>query len=317
MAGRRKGSSPFKTLLEGIVTAFLIGVMLVILAVTPAWDAIVDATGIGHHVDVSSLFHKDPVRPDGSETILKPGQPAQSDEQTDPTPTPSDGQSDTTTAQPDNQTAAQPNTQTTAGHDYWQAGLDATNAITTAKARQGGYDRERQFGGWASNGCGAATTRDTILERDMTDVKKNAKCQVVSGTLADPYTGRTIHFTRGPKTSANVQIDHVVALQDAWASGARDWTQEKRIEYANSPDVLLASDGPANMAKGNGLDFNGTSRWLTQKTGAPDVWMPDNTAYRCDYMAKRAQIKKQWGLTMTAREKQQTVSVLASCVAGN
>lgn len=314
MAGRRKGGSPFKTLLEGIVTAFLIGIMLVVLAVTPAWDAIVDATGVGHHVDVNSLFRKDPVRPDGSETILKP---TQSGGQTDPTTTPSDGQSDTTTAQPDNQTAAQPNTQTTAGHDYWQTGLDATNAITTAKARQGGYDRERQFGGWTSNGCGAATTRDTILERDMTDVKKNSKCQVVSGTLADPYTGRKIHFTRGPKTSANVQIDHVVALQDAWASGARDWTQEKRVEYANSPDVLLASDGPANMAKGNGLDFNGTSRWLTQKTGAPDVWMPDNTAYRCDYMAKRAQIKAQWGLTMTAREKQQTVTVLASCVAGN
>lgn len=309
MAGRRKGSSPFKTLLEGIVTAFLIGIMLVILAVTPAWNAIVDATGIGHHVDVSSLFRKDPVRPDGSEMILKPGQ---SGGQTDSTTTQLNRQPDKTTTQPNNQTTTQP-----AGHDYWQAGLDATNAITTAKARQGGYDRERQFGGWAPNGCGSATTRDTILERDMTDVKKNAKCQVVSGTLTDPYTGRTIYFTRGPKTSANVQIDHVVALQDAWASGARDWTQEKRIEYANSPDVLLASDGPANMAKGNGLDFNGTSRWLTQKTGAPDVWMPDNTAYRCDYMAKRAQIKKQWGLTMTAREKQQTVSVLAFCVAGN
>lgn len=309
MAGRRKGGSPFKTLLEGIVTAFLIGIMLVILAVTPAWDAIVDATGIGRHVDVNSLFHKDPVRPDGSETILKPGQ---SGGQTDSTTTQPNRQPDKATTQPNNQTTTQP-----AGHDYWQAGLDATNAITTAKARQGGYDREQQFGGWASNGCGSATTRDTILERDMTDVKKNAKCQVVSGTLADPYTGRTIRFTRGPKTSAAVQIDHVVALQDAWASGARDWTQEKRVEYANSPDVLLASDGPANMAKGNGLDFNGTSRWLTQKTGAPDVWMPDNTAYRCDYMAKRAQIKAQWGLTMTAREKQQTVSVLASCVAGN
>lgn len=309
MAGRRKGGSPFKTLLEGIVTAFLIGIMLVILAVTPAWDAIVDATGIGHHVDVSSLFRKDPVRPDGSEMILKPGQ---SGGQTDSTTTQLNRQPDKTTTQPNNQTTTQP-----AGHDYWQAGLDATNAITTAKARQGGYDRERQFGGWAPNGCGSATTRDTILERDMTDIKKNAKCQVVSGTLTDPYTGRTIYFTRGPKTSANVQIDHVVALQDAWASGARDWTQEKRVEYANSPDVLLASDGPANMAKGNGLDFNGTSRWLTQKTGAPDVWMPDNTAYRCDYMAKRAQIKAQWGLTMTAREKQQTVSVLASCVAGN
>ena len=126
-------------------------------------------------------IQKDPVRPDGSETILKPGQ---SGGQTDSTTTQPNRQPDKAATQPNNQTTTQP-----AGHDYWQAGLDATNAITTAKARQGGYDRERQFGGWTPNGCGSATTRDTILERDMTDVKKNAKCQVVSGTLADPLHG--------------------------------------------------------------------------------------------------------------------------------
>lgn len=133
MAGRRKGGSPFKTLLEGIVTAFLIGVMLVVLAVTPAWDAIVDATGVGHHVDVSSLFRKDPVRPDGSETILKPGQ---SGSQADSTTTQPNSQTDDTATQPNDQpddTATQPNGQTTAGHDYWQAGLDATNAIATVQ----------------------------------------------------------------------------------------------------------------------------------------------------------------------------------------
>ena len=115
MAGRRKGGSPFKTLLEGIVTAFLIGIMLVVLAVTPAWDAIVDATGVGHHVDVSSLFHKDPVRPDGSETILKPGQ---SGGQAGSTTTQPNRQPDDATTQPNSQSGdatTQPNIQATAG----------------------------------------------------------------------------------------------------------------------------------------------------------------------------------------------------------
>ena len=229
-----------------------------------------------------------------------------------------------TTPKTDTKTDTTPKTDTKAatgswGSDpaVWQAGLDATNTIKTAKARPGGYDRERYFGGWASNGCGSATTRDTILARDLKGAVKNPKCQVTSGTLSDPYTGRTIQFRRGRNTSSAVQIDHVVALLDAWESGARDWDQAKRVEYANSPDVLLASDGPANMAKGSGLDANGTALYRSQNSGAPDVWMPDNKAYRCDYMAKRATIKSKWGLTMTPREKQQTVSVLSQCVAGN
>lgn len=161
-----------------------------------------------------------------------------------------------------------------------------------------------------------ATTRDRILSRDLKDVVKDAKCRVASGTLSDPYTGTTIAFRRGRTTSQAVQIDHVVALQDAWSSGARDWSQKRRVEYANSPDVLLAADGPSNEDKGNGLDYYGTSRWLAQHTGAPDIWMPSNKAYRCDYMARRAAIKAEWGLSMTAREKQQTVTFLSKCVAG-
>ena len=194
--------------------------------------------------------------------------------------------------------------------------MDATDGIRTAKANPGGYDRESEFGGWAPADCGKATTRDLILARDLTDVSRDSSCRVVSGTLADPYTGRGIAFRRGVKTSAAVQIDHVVSLYDAWASGARDWNRAKRMEYANDPDVLLASDGPANMAKGSGIDVNGRSTWLTQHTGAPDIWMPDNKAYRCDYMAKRVGIKTKYGLTMTAREKQQTITYLAGCVAG-
>ena len=309
--GKGGKGGPWREFLDGMVVWLLVCVCIVVLVSSGAWNVISDKVGIGHAASTSGLTKA----PDEAQrradaksiTDLLAGLTGHKD----------------TTPKTDAGTPATPKTDTRAatgswGSDpaVWQAGLDATNTIATAKARPGGYDRERYFGGWASNGCGSATTRDTILARDLKGAVKNPRCQVTSGTLSDPYTGRTIRFRRGRNTSSAVQIDHVVALLDAWESGARDWDQAKRVEYANSPDVLLASDGPANMAKGSGLDANGTSLYRSQNSGAPDIWMPDNKAYRCDYMAKRATIKSKWGLTMTPREKQQTVSVLSQCVSG-
>ncbi|MCB5520620.1 HNH endonuclease family protein, partial [Erysipelatoclostridium ramosum] len=88
---------------------------------------------------------------------------------------------------------------------------------------------------------------------DLTDVAYVTRngCKVKSGVLNDPYTGKVIHFTRGQNTSAAVQIDHVVALQNAWQSGAKDWNARKRMQFANDPYNLLAVDGPANQGKGS------------------------------------------------------------------
>lgn len=322
MAGRGGKGGPWREFLDGMVVWILVCVCIVVLVSSGAWNVISDKVGIGHAASTSDLTKA----PDGAQrradaksiTDLLAGLTGHKD-----TATPKTDAGTTTTPKTDAKSDAGTKTDTKAatgswGSDpaVWQSGLDATNTIATAKARPGGYDRERYFGGWASNGCGSATTRDTILARDLKGAVKNSRCQVTSGTLADPYTGRTIQFRRGRNTSSAVQIDHVVALLDAWESGARDWDQAKRVQYANSPDVLLASDGPANMAKGSGLDVNGTALYRPQDSGAPDVWMPDNKAYRCDYMAKRATIKSKWGLTMTPREKQQTVSVLSQCEAG-
>lgn len=321
MAGKGGKGGPWREFLDGMVVWLLVCVCVVVLVSSGAWNVISDKVGIGHAASTSDLTKA----PDEAQrradaksiTDLLAGLAGHKDT----TPKTDAG----TTATPKADAKSDAGTKTDAraatgswGSDpaVWRAGLDATNTIATARARPGGYDRERYFGGWASNGCGSATTRDTILARDLKDAVKNPRCQVTSGTLSDPYTGRAIRFRRGRNTSSAVQIDHVVALLDAWESGARDWDQAKRVRYANSPDVLLASDGPANMAKGSGLDVNGTALYRPQDSGAPDVWMPDNKAYRCDYAAKRATIKSKWGLTMTPREKQQTVSVLSQCVAG-
>lgn len=321
MAGKGGKGGPWREFLDGMVVWILVCVCIVVLVSSGAWNVISDKVGIGHAASTSDLTKAPDEarrRADAkSITDLLAGLAGHKDT------TPKTDAGTTATPKTDTGSNAAPRTDTKAaagswGSDpaVWQAGLDATNTIATAKARPGGYDRGRYFGGWASNGCGSATTRDTILARDLKGAVKNPRCQVTSGTLSDPYTGRTIRFRRGRNTSSAVQIDHVVALLDAWESGARDWDQTKRVQYANSPDVLLASDGPANMAKGSGLDVNGTALYRPQDSGAPDIWMPDNKAYRCDYMAKRATIKSKWGLTMTPREKQQTVSVLSQCVVG-
>jgi hypothetical protein len=171
-----------------------------------------------------------------------------------------------------------------------------------------GYSRDSQFGDWQHNSslCGYGTSRDYVLKRDLTNVIMNRYCKVESGDFADPYTGHAIHFVKGEKTSTLVQIDHVVAVQDAWASGL--WQSSRageRVAYYNDPDVLQAADQTSNEAKGAGMDWDASNS---------PVWLPSNTAWHCDYMAKRAYIKHKYQLTMSQGEKEQTVSLLTQCV---
>lgn len=123
------------------------------------------------------------------------------------------------------------------------------------RAPKTGYDRA-QFGpAWKDidrNGC---DTRNDILRRDLKNVESKPgtnNCVILSGTLNDPYTGVEIGFRRGKYTSSLVQIDHVVALSNAWQTGAQQLSQPQREALANDPDNLLAVDGAANMAKSDG-----------------------------------------------------------------
>lgn len=170
------------------------------------------------------------------------------------------------------------------------------------KAASTGYSRE-QFGqAWTDdndeqfghNGC---RTREDILARDLSDVI-NDKCKVMSGRLEDPYTGRTIQFTRGPQSSAVVQIDHVVALRNAWLTGAQQLTPRQRINLANDPLNLLAVDGPTNEVKGD---------------GDAATWLPPNKSFRCAYVTRQIQVKAKYGLWVTQAEKASMQRVLESC----
>lgn len=165
------------------------------------------------------------------------------------------------------------------------------------RAPKTGYTREQFGNGWGT--IGGCDTRNYILHRDMTAVKIDTdNCTVLSGTLGDPYTGKIIDFKRGPGTSSAVQIDHVVALSDAWQKGAQQFTAEKRVAIANDQLNLLAVDGPTNQQKSD---------------GDAATWLPPNKDYRCRYVARQVAVKARYKLWVTLAEHDAISRILARC----
>jgi hypothetical protein len=171
--------------------------------------------------------------------------------------------------------------------------------VVKGRAPKTGYSRGQFGASWADvdhNGC---DTRNDILHRDLTAVVyRPGTCIVLSGVLHDPYSGKIINFRRGVKTSPAVQIDHVVALSDAWQKGAFAWTISKRTAFANDPVELLAVDGPINGQKS---DSDAAS------------WLPPNKAFRCSFVARQIAVKSKYGVWVTSAEEGAFSRVLASC----
>lgn len=178
--------------------------------------------------------------------------------------------------------------------------------VVPSRPHVAGYDRSCKKGhgcvfgaAWKDvdrNGC---DTRNDVLKAQLTAVEfKNAKhCVVVAGTLADPYTGRTIEFRKA--SASAVQIDHVYPLGRAWDMGASKWSLQRREQFANDQaGNLLAVDGSANASKGD---------------QGPDTWLPINKAFRCTYVLRYLQVAVKWGLPITADDEVAAKAVLPSC----
>ena len=160
------------------------------------------------------------------------------------------------------------------------------------------YYRKAFYDNWGPTASGC-NTREAILVRDLKNVVyKPNSCKVQTGTLEDPYTGKTIQFVRGQETSSVVQIDHVVALSNAWASGAALLDKDTRYEISQDPLNLLAVDGPANQEKSD---------------QAADTWLPSNDSFKCQYVARQISVKYKYKLWVTPAEKLAMQKVLADC----
>lgn len=253
-----------------------------------------------------------------AEASQQPTVSAQESEQT-PTVTevgesPEENNADTSTAHPGSQirpgtvTIVNPDTnsvepQGTApiGSDEASEALRILNTLPVkGRAPKTGYSRTQFGDAWSDidhNGC---DTRNDILNRDLTAKQhKNSRgCVVISGILNDPYTGKVINFMRGKDTSEQVQIDHVVALSDAWQSGAQEISAQERLQLANDPENLLAVDGPANQQKSD---------------SDAATWLPANASFRCSYVARQIRVKAKYHLWVKPAEKEAMINVLTPC----
>jgi hypothetical protein len=169
------------------------------------------------------------------------------------------------------------------------------------RAPRTGYARE-QFGpAWSDTDHNGCDTRNDVLRRDLAAYTLKAGthgCVVLRGTLHDPYTGATIAFVRGRATSSRVQVDHVVALSDAWQKGAQQLSLKRRTAFANDPLNLLAVDGLVNQGKGD---------------GDAATWLPPQRSFRCAYVARQVAVKQRYALWVTAAERDAVRRVLTAC----
>ena len=182
-----------------------------------------------------------------------------------------------------------------------QADQDALMVLNSlevkGRAAKTGYARS-QFPHWSDpdrNGCDA---RNDTLKRDLTEVIYKAgtrDCKVIAGLLLDPFSGKVITFS---STKSNIDIDHVVALSNAWQTGAAYFDKAKRQQIANDPLNLIAVDFSLNRQKGD---------------GDAATWLPPLKSYRCDYVARQIAVKAKYGLWVTQPEKGAIIKLLEKC----
>jgi len=176
--------------------------------------------------------------------------------------------------------------------------LTALNKLEVkGRAAKTGYTRA-QFPHWSDpdrNGCDA---RNDTLKRDLTDISYKAgtrDCKVIAGQLLDPFSGKVIIFST---TKVVIDIDHVVALSNAWQTGAAYFDKALRTQIANDPLNLLAVDSKLNRQKGD---------------GDAATWLPPSKTFRCEYVARQVEVKGKYKLWVTEPEKVAITKILSSC----
>lgn len=182
---------------------------------------------------------------------------------------------------------------------------DAATALAAlpvkGRAPRTGYEREEFGQRWADVDRDGCDQRNQVLARDLVEETfrpGTRDCVVLTGTLRDPYSGATIAFTRGRRTSTEVQIDHVVSLSNAWQTGAQQLDVDTRELLANDPLNLLAVDGGVNGSKGD---------------GDAATWLPPERGYRCAFVARQVAVKARYDLWVTAPEAAAITRILDRC----
>ncbi|GAB2972791.1 HNH endonuclease family protein [Saccharothrix stipae] len=166
-------------------------------------------------------------------------------------------------------------------------------ALTVApEGKMAGYSRDR-FPHWSSQGDGC-DTREVVLQRQGADVQTGDGCKVTAGTWTSAYDGVVVTEAR------DLDIDHTVALAEAWRSGADKWTDEQREKFANDLGglQLIAVTANSNRSKGD-------------QDAAK--WKPPVQTYWCTYARAVISVKTLYSLTVDEPERDALGAMLKTC----
>jgi hypothetical protein len=169
----------------------------------------------------------------------------------------------------------------------------ALNRLKVQPEHTSGYARSK-FGDWIdADGDGLDTRAEVLI--DESKVKVTISYRIVrTGEWLSLYDHVT--WTNG----SDVDIDHVVALSEAWKSGAHAWSSARRLAFANDLGVawaLRAVTDNVNMSKGD---------------RDPSSWIPPYRGAICTYLVGWVAVKLRWGLSVDAREKSSITSAWSS-----
>lgn len=187
-----------------------------------------------------------------------------------------------------------------ASSDYDENAPLATEVLekleVKGRAPKTGYAREEFYSGWPTvDGC---SLRQRIIKREFGETAVLDGCNVIAGEYDEPYTGEHLKFSVREEISKGVQIDHVVALSDAWQKGAQYMDADSRYKIATDSLNLLAVDAAANSKKSD---------------GDAATWLPANKKFRCQYVARQTSVKYKYKLWVTEAEKEAILRVLENC----
>ncbi|MCY3663176.1 MAG: HNH endonuclease family protein [bacterium] len=154
------------------------------------------------------------------------------------------------------------------------------------------YDRDH-FAGWLDDDGDCVNTRHEVLQSEAVDFSMNAEgCAVAAGEWFDPYTDRTYTNPR------DLDVDHVVALADAWVSGAWAWADELLDRFSNDFGNLNAIAAGENRSK---------------SARGPADYSPTAPGARCEYLVQYATVKIRWQLSITPQDFEVVATGLSGC----
>ena len=157
------------------------------------------------------------------------------------------------------------------------------------------YDRDR-FAGWLDSDSDCVNTRHEVLQAEAARFDMaSSGCSVASGEWFDPYTDRTFTNPR------DLDVDHVVALADAWVSGAYAWADELLDRFSNDFGNLNAIAAGENRSK---------------SARGPADYTPTAPGARCDYLVQYATVKIRWQLSITPQDFDAVAAGLPGCDVG-